>query len=84
MYHHIQNLSISYAKTLNAWYNNFILNWDKIRETNTNFFTDEFYRMWEYYLIMCMVLFEKKQMQLTQFIITKVEYNGIYIFSEKN
>jgi len=51
---------------------------------NTNFFTDEFNRMWEYYLITCMVLFEKKQMQLTQFIITKVEYNEMYIFSEKD
>lgn len=83
MYHHIQNLSISYANTLNAWYNNFISNWNNIKKTNSDFFTDEFYRMWEYYLKMCMVLFEKKNVQLTQFVFTKTIYNGMYIFVEK-
>lgn len=83
MYHHVQNLSISYAKTLDAWYNNFISNWDKIRKTNPDLFTDEFYRMWEFYLISCMVQFEKKKLQLTQFVFTKKKYKGIYIFVEK-
>ena len=83
MYHHIQNLSISYAKTLDAWYNNFTLNWNNIKKTNSDFFTDEFYRMWEYYLKMCMVLFEKKNVQLTQFVFTKTIYDGMYIFVEK-
>lgn len=83
MYHHIQNLSISYAKTLDAWYNNFTLNWNKIKKTNPDFFTDEFYRMWEFYLLSMMVSFEKKVMQLTQFVFTKKKYNGMYIFVEK-
>jgi cyclopropane-fatty-acyl-phospholipid synthase len=83
MYHHIQNLSISYAKTLDAWYNNFTSNWNEIKKSNPDFFTDEFYRMWEFYLLSCMVAFEKKNIQLTQFVFTKKEYNGMYVFTEK-
>lgn len=83
MYHHIQNLSISYAKTLNEWYNNFKSNWNKIHKSNQLFFTQEFYNMWEYYLLSCMVLFEKKQLYLTQFVLTKKKYDGMYIFTEK-
>ena len=83
MYHHVQNLSISYAKTLYAWYNNFTLNWNKIKKTNPDFFTDEFYRMWEFYLLCSMVSFEKKGLQLTQFVFTKKTYDGMYVFTEK-
>ena len=83
MYHHVQNLSISYAKTLDAWYNNFTSNWNKIKKTNPDFFTDEFYRMWEFYLVCSMVSFEKKGLQLTQFVFTKKTYDGMYVFTEK-
>ena len=83
MYHHVQNLSISYAKTLDAWYNNFTSNWNKIKKTNPDFFTDEFYKMWEFYLLSCMVSFEKKDLQLTQFVFTKKKYDGMYVFTEK-
>ena len=51
MYHHIQNLSISYAKTLQQWYNNFVENWDTIKKSNPSFFTEKFYKMWEFYLL---------------------------------
>jgi cyclopropane-fatty-acyl-phospholipid synthase len=83
MYHHIQNLSISYAKTLNKWYKNFKSNWKTIRKSNPTFFTQKFYNMWEYYLLSCMVLFEKKQLYLSQFVLTKNKYDGMYIFNEK-
>ncbi len=77
MYHHIQNLSISYAKTLKEWYNNFTFNWKQIKKTNPEFFTKKFYKMWEFYLLSCMVRFEKKQMQLSQFVFTnkKIRWN---------
>lgn len=83
MYHHIQNLSISYAKTLNEWYCNFKSNWNKIRKSNPSFFTKEFYNMWEFYLLSCMVNFEVKSLQLAQFVLTKKKYDGMYIFTEK-
>ena len=82
MYHHIQNLSISYAKTLQEWYNNFVSNWKKIKSSNPSFFTNKFYKMWELYLISCILLFETKQMQLNQYVFTKQKYNGMYIFTE--
>jgi cyclopropane-fatty-acyl-phospholipid synthase len=83
MCHHIQNLSISYAKTLKEWYNNFKLNWQTIQKSNPTFFTDKFYNMWEFYLLCSMVNFEVKQLQLTQFILTKNEFPEMYIFTEK-
>ena len=83
MYHHIQNLSVSYAKTLREWYKNFTSNWKTIKKTNPEFFTKKFYRMWEYYLLSCMVAFEEKRIQLTQFVFTKKTYIGMYIFTEK-
>lgn len=81
MYHHIQNLSVSYAKTLQEWYNNFKLNWKTIQKSNPSFFTKEFYNMWEFYLLCSMVLYETKQMYLTQFVLTKKKYDGMYIFT---
>jgi cyclopropane fatty-acyl-phospholipid synthase-like methyltransferase len=83
MYHHIQNLSISYAKTLNEWYKNFKTNWKTIRKTNPTFFTKEFYNMWEFYLLGSMVLFEVKSLQLTQLVLTKKRYGGMYVFADK-
>jgi cyclopropane-fatty-acyl-phospholipid synthase len=83
MCHHIQNLSISYAKTLKEWYNNFKLNWQTIQKSKPTFFTDKFYNMWEFYLLCSMVNFEVKQLQLTQFILTKNEFPEMYIFTEK-
>ena len=83
IYHHIQNLSISYAKTLKKWYHNFKSNWNKIRESNLLFFTQEFYNMWEFYLLSSMVAFEIKWLYLTQIVLTKKIYDQMYIFTEK-
>lgn len=83
MYHHIQNLSISYVKTLKEWYRNFKLNWNLIRKSNPSFFTQEFYNMWEFYLLCSMVSFEVKSLYLTQFVLTKKKYDGIYVFTQK-
>jgi cyclopropane-fatty-acyl-phospholipid synthase len=83
MYHHMQNLSISYVKTLQAWYDNFVLNWKTIQESNPTFFTQKFYNMWEFYLLSCVISFEKKKLQLSQYVFTKRKYNDMYIFTEK-
>ena len=83
MYHHIQNLSISYAKTLQQWYNNFVENWDTIQKSNPSFFTEKFYKMWEFYLLSSMIMFEVKHIQLSQYVFTKRSYPDMYIFTEK-
>ncbi len=83
MYHHVQNLSISYAKTLQEWYNNVVLHWPIIRAANPSFFTQSFYNMWEFYLLCCVISFETKQLQLSQYVFTKQKYKDMYIFTEK-
>lgn len=80
MYHHIQNLSISYAKTLGAWNANFQKHWLKIQASDPAFFTISFKRMWEFYLLGCMVSFEKKHLQLSQFVFTKNSFGQMYVF----
>lgn len=78
MYHHIQNLSISYTKTLDAWQSNFKTNWEQIRSSNEAFFTDTFFRMWNFYLSSFSSAFNNKKLYLSQFVITKKKYNKIY------
>jgi cyclopropane-fatty-acyl-phospholipid synthase len=78
MYHHIQNLSISYTKTLDAWQSNFNANWEQIRSSNEAFFTDTFFRMWNFYLSSFSSAFNNKKLYLSQFVITKKKYNKIY------
>ncbi len=38
-----------YDRTLMAWHENFIKNWDKIKQN----YDHKFFRMWKYYLLMC-------------------------------
>lgn len=83
IYHHNQNLSSCYAKTLQEWYNNINKNWKIIKKSNPSFFTTEFYNMWEFYLLCYMVSFETKRMYLTQYVLTKKKYNNKYIFHQK-
>jgi len=78
MYHHIQNLSISYTKTLDAWQSNFNVNWEQIRSSDEAFFTDTFFRMWNFYLSSFSSAFNNKKLYLSQFVITKKKYNKIY------
>jgi cyclopropane-fatty-acyl-phospholipid synthase len=83
VYHHIQNLSISYAKTLCEWYKNFESNWETIRKSNPVYFTQSFHNMWEFYLLSCMVLFETRNMEDMQIVFTKREYDEMYVFTER-
>jgi cyclopropane-fatty-acyl-phospholipid synthase len=80
MYHHIQNLSISYAKTLKAWDENFVKHWRHIQSSDPAFFTPSFYNMWRLYLMSAMVGFELKHIQLTQYVLTKMSYPNMYVF----
>jgi cyclopropane-fatty-acyl-phospholipid synthase len=71
-------LSISYAKTLDAWKNNFNIFWENIRLTDEAYFTDKFFRMWNFYLSSFSAAFNNKKLYLSQFVITKKKYNKIY------
>ena len=44
----IENIGLHYIPTLNAWYENFLKNWDRFK--NQSPYNDEFKRMWTLYL----------------------------------
>lgn len=59
-----------YDLTLMAWYDNFMKNWDRIK----NAFDERFYRMWKYYLLSCAASFRTKLTDLWQVVFAK---NGL-------
>jgi cyclopropane-fatty-acyl-phospholipid synthase len=62
-----QNFGTEYDKTLMAWHQNFLNNWEKLR----NSYGDRFFRMWKYYLLMCAGLFRGRFVQLWQVVLSK-------------
>jgi len=64
------NFGPDYDKTLMAWYDNFLLNWDKIKEN----YSERFFRMWKYYLLTSAGSFRARRNQLWQIVLSK---NGV-------
>ena len=56
-----------YEKTLMAWYDNFIKNWDKIKSN----YNQRFYRMWVYYILSSAGSFRARENQLWQIVFSK-------------
>jgi cyclopropane-fatty-acyl-phospholipid synthase len=64
-----------YDKTLMAWYNNFVKNWDKIK----NKYSERFFRMWKYFLLSGAGSFRsRRRMQLWQLVLSKKGILGGY------
>lgn len=59
-----------YDKTLMAWHNNFVKNWNKLD------YDQRFYRMWKYYLLACAGSFKARSTQLWQVVFSKNEVKG--------
>ena len=54
-----ENYGHHYAPTLQAWYDRFNANWDRIRALPTERpFDERFRRLWNYYLMSCKAAFE--------------------------
>jgi cyclopropane-fatty-acyl-phospholipid synthase len=67
-----ENYGHYYAKTLEAWYERFNANWDRIRALKTaKPFDERFRRMWNYYLMSCKAAFEVEQLHLWQLVMTR-------------
>ena len=64
------NFSTDYDKTLMAWFENFDLNWEKLKSK----YSDRFYRMWKYYLLVSAGSFRARHFQLWQIVFSK---NGV-------
>lgn len=65
-----QNFGADYDKTLMAWFKNFNSGWDNLK---TNY-SERFYRMWKYFLLMSAASFRARYNQLWQVVLSK---NGI-------
>ena len=65
-----------YDKTVMAWYNNFIKNWDKLK----NKYSERFFRMWKYFLLSGAGSFRSgRGMQLWQLVLSKNGLPGGYL-----
>ncbi|PME48192.1 cyclopropane fatty acyl phospholipid synthase [Vibrio lentus] len=63
----IHNFGPDYDKTLLSWCENFEKNWHKISDK----YSDNFYRMWRYYLLSCAGAFRNRDLNLIQISLTK-------------
>lgn len=61
----LQNIGPHYDKTLCAWHQNFVKNWKKLRSPEE----ERFFRMWEYYLLVCAGGFRARVLQVWQFVL---------------
>lgn len=70
----LHNFSADYARTLNAWAENFEDAWPSLKET----YGEPFRRMWLYYLNGCEALFTARMVQLYQIVYSKGGIPGGY------
>lgn len=61
------NFGADYDKTLMAWFENFNNEWPRLKEN----YSEDFYRMWKYYLLTCAANFRSRQIQLWQIVLSK-------------
>jgi len=65
---HCESYASSYAKTLEAWHQRFILNKEKVIELG---YPKCFLRLWEYYLKYCQAGFEERVIDVHQLVLKK-------------
>jgi cyclopropane-fatty-acyl-phospholipid synthase len=68
----LHNIGPDYDLTLMAWYENFKQSWPELKDK----YGEEFYRLWEYYLLSCAGSFRSGYLQLWQMVFTK-QYNRL-------
>jgi cyclopropane-fatty-acyl-phospholipid synthase len=68
------NIGTDYDTTLMAWYENFVTNWDKIK----NIYSERFFKMWKYFLLSSAGSFRARQCQCWQIILSKNGEPGGY------
>jgi len=75
-----ENYGHYYAPTLQAWYDRFNANWDRICSLKTaRPFDERFRRMWNYYLMSSKAAFDVEQLHLWQLVMTRHNSGrGIY------
>lgn len=74
----LQEFGLYYALTLQAWLQNFKINFNELKSNDPTFYTPKFERMWELYLVMSKVGFMSGHLHLSQFVFTR-NYKSVYI-----
>jgi cyclopropane-fatty-acyl-phospholipid synthase len=69
------NMGANYDKTLMSWYANFKKSYPSLDHAK---YDERFYRMWEYYLLVCAALFRARDVQLWQIVYSKRGVAGGY------
>ena len=64
----LKDFGLDYARTLNQWFRNFNENTDKIRQQG---FDTSFIRKWNYYLKYCEAAFERRNITVSQILLSK-------------
>jgi cyclopropane-fatty-acyl-phospholipid synthase len=70
----LHNFGADYDKTLMAWHERFMANWNDIKSE----YDERFKRMWNYYLLSCAGGFRSRGMQLWQIVLSKEGIRGGY------
>ena len=69
------NFGADYDRTLMAWRERFVANWDEIKDH----YDDKYYRMWNYYLLSCAGAFRARDLQTWQIVLSKEGMAGGYL-----
>lgn len=64
----VHNFGEDYDKTLMCWFSNFQHSWNQIKGD----YSEDFYRMWKYYLLSCAGAFRSRDLSLWQLALTKI------------
>jgi cyclopropane-fatty-acyl-phospholipid synthase len=70
----LHNFGPDYDKTLMAWHANFVKHYPEISDK----YDERFYRMWNFYLLVCAGSFRARNIQLWQIVMRKVEPSLVY------
>ena len=70
----VHNFGADYEKTLMAWHANFEKHWHEFKDH----YSERFYRMWRYYLLVCAGSFRARSNHLWQFVLSPEGVSGGY------
>lgn len=72
------NFGNDYGLTSEAWRDNFIKNWPRLKKLDGKKYDERFYRMWTFYLGVAVALYKARKIQLWQIVLSKHGVVGGY------
>jgi cyclopropane-fatty-acyl-phospholipid synthase len=70
----VENFGVYYETTLMAWFDNFNRAWDSLKDK----YSEEFYRLWKFYLLSCAGAFNARDIHLWQVVMSKGNMPQVY------